>query len=122
VRVNALVRDRAEHPLVFRLGMRNVLAEGRDHLRVARFGQEMVKRLRDPTRAAVRSGQIGRQKQDAAKILRDARTGLIEEAAARPFNFGARNRFSLKIKPGHGNSVAYVPHRGERHGKSFRLS
>ena len=122
VGMDALVRDRSEHPFIFRLGVGNVLTEGGDHMRIARFRQEIIKRLGDPAGAAVGAGQVGRQKQDAAKVFRDARPGFVEEALACLFDLGAGDRFSLKIKPWHRNSFAYVSHREERHGKSFCLS
>ena len=66
----------------------------------------------------MRPRQVGRQQEHAAKIFRDAGTRFVEKSLARLLDFGAWNRFGLKIKPWHGNSIAYVPTGGERHGKS----
>jgi hypothetical protein len=62
---------------------------------VARFGKETVKRLRDPSGAAVGSRQIGRQQQDAAKVPLEAGTSLVQEALARSLNLDTGDGFGL---------------------------
>ena len=77
VHVDPVKRDRAEHPAVLLVGVRDVLAERRDDVNVGGLGEDFVELFRDPPCSAVGASNVRRKKQDALRIGANAFAGFV---------------------------------------------
>jgi hypothetical protein len=88
VGVDAIVRNRAEHPAIFRCGVRQMLSQCWDDVGLTRCGKQPIERFRYPACAAVRPGEIGRQQQHPSKVAAQPATCFLEQALAHGLDLG----------------------------------